>query len=59
MAKMILFEMKCIDSECGRVSLQELDGESDNVCPYCGTDTDYAPGRIEAVAKYTPRSERN
>lgn len=56
---MLLYEMKCIDNECGRISLQELDGEDNyNKCPFCGEDTDYAPGKIEAVAVYTPRSER-
>ncbi|KWU68220.1 hypothetical protein AWW70_00150 [Bacillus mycoides] len=59
MPELALYEMKCGDSDCGKISLQELDLERYNLCPYCGEDTDYTPGRIEPVLVYTPRSERN
>ncbi|MEK4782338.1 MULTISPECIES: hypothetical protein [Bacillus] len=55
MAEMLLYEMKCIDDECGKISLQELDSEGYNNCPYCGDETMYTPGKIEAVLVYTPR----
>ncbi|WP_306007390.1 hypothetical protein [Bacillus sp. MMSF_3353] len=59
MAEMLLYEMKCIDDECGKISLQELDSEGYNNCPYCGDETMYTPGKIEPVLMYIPRSERN
>ncbi|HDR7254301.1 TPA: hypothetical protein QCW96_003653 [Bacillus pacificus] len=59
MAEMLLYEMKCIDDECGKISLQEVNSNYENLCPYCGETTFYAPGLIEPVLVYTPRSERN
>lgn len=55
--KLILFEMKCTNTECGKISLQELKYDS-NSCPYCEEDTDYAPGKREPVLLYTPRHLR-
>ncbi|HHB2941829.1 MULTISPECIES: hypothetical protein [Bacillus cereus group] len=59
MVELKLYEMKCADDECGKISLQELNREYENLCPYCGEETFYAPGKIEPVLMYTPRSERN
>lgn len=57
MKELELYEFKCEDDECGKIIL--LEREEANVCPYCGDDIDYAPGKIEPVLVYTPRSERN
>ncbi|HDR4368858.1 TPA: hypothetical protein QCP64_005368 [Bacillus cereus] len=59
MSQLALYEMRCTDSECKKISLQERSNEHENLCPYCGEFTDYAPGKIEPVLVYTPRSERN
>ncbi|AEW58612.1 TPA: hypothetical protein ACOQ31_006071 [Bacillus cereus] len=59
MSELALYEMKCVDDDCGKISLQELDSERYNNCPYCGDDVMYTPGKIEPVLVYTPRSERN
>lgn len=66
MKELALYEMICEDSECGKISLQEvsinsvqtLDIEYENLCPYCGERTNYTTGKIEPVLFYTPRSER-
>ncbi|WP_170961562.1 MULTISPECIES: hypothetical protein [Bacillus cereus group] len=58
MSEIKLYEFKCQDDECGKIILLERK-EDPNLCPYCGGDIDYAPGRIESVVTYTPRSERN
>lgn len=58
MDKLKLYEMKCVDHKCGKISLQEINSEYQNLCPYCGDETFYTPGFIEPVLEYTPRSKR-
>ncbi|MGR5879316.1 hypothetical protein ACT7DO_09365 [Bacillus pacificus] len=45
MSRLALYEMRCTDSECKKISLQERSNEHENLCPYCGEFTDYAPGK--------------
>lgn len=47
-----LHEFECKD--CKATVLLERDLEPD-YCPYCQGDIDYSNGKIEVVAKYTPR----
>lgn len=53
MKEIVLHEFKC--AECKSFLLLELEKDID-CCPYCAGDLDYAPGKIEPVLVYKPRS---
>lgn len=49
-----LWEFEC--QNCGETLL--LDREKAECCPYCQGSVDYSNGKIEIIAKYTPRKYR-